>query len=73
MNCDCLIWFVGHFVAYLHVIINGGRESQLPEKYLSFLKSIVHNGQDADQKILTQVFPEMVNADDDGNAAENTI
>lgn len=43
-------------VAYLDVILRGAEESQLPEKYLGFLKGIVHNDRDAHPELLTKLF-----------------
>lgn len=58
------------FAAYLNVIIKGGLESQLPDKYVSFLKSIVHNGRVAEPEILAQVFPEELDAENAINGLE---
>lgn len=45
--------------AYLDVILRGAEESQLPEKYLDFLKGIVHNDRDAHPQLLTKLFGEI--------------
>lgn len=44
------------FLAYLDVIWRGAEESQLPEKYLCFLKGIVHNDKEAHPELLTKLF-----------------
>lgn len=36
--------------------MKGAEESQLPNKYIEFLKSIVHNGRDAHPELLTELF-----------------
>lgn len=40
------------------MIHRGAEESQLPEKYLSFLKKIVHNDREAHPELMTKLFPE---------------
>lgn len=45
-------------LAYLDVIWRGAEESQLPEKYVSFLKKIVHNEKDAHPELLVKLFGE---------------
>lgn len=60
--CHEWYWFVCFFlsilsnVAYLDVILRGADESQLPEKYFAFLKSINHNDKDAHPELLTKLF-----------------
>lgn len=44
------------YLAYLDVICRGAEESQLPEKYIAFLKSIVHNDRDAHPELLKKLF-----------------
>lgn len=42
--------------AYKEVFVKGGEESQLPEKYVGFLKSIVHNEREAHPELLAKLF-----------------
>lgn len=51
------ICFVFH-AAYKEVFVKGGEENQLPEKYVEFLKSIVHNDREAHPELLTKLFGE---------------
>lgn len=51
-------FFVADILAYLNVIVNGAIESELPEKYVSFLERIKHNEKDAHPEILDKLFPE---------------
>lgn len=50
--------FSGVILAYLNVIVNCAIESQLPERYVSFLERIKHNEKDAHPEILAKLFPE---------------
>lgn len=50
--------FSFHFSAYLDVICRGAHESQLPEKYIAFLKKIAHNDKDAHPELLIKLFGE---------------
>lgn len=38
------------------MFVKGGEESQLPEKYVGFLKSIVHNEREAHPELLAKLF-----------------
>lgn len=38
--------------------MKGAEESRLPEKYIGFMKSIVHNERDAHPELLTKLFGE---------------
>lgn len=40
---------------YISTIIKGAEESQLPEKYVQFLKKIVHNERDAHPELLKKL------------------
>lgn len=40
---------------YLDVIVKGAIESQLPEKYVTFLKNITHNGQLATSEMMAKL------------------
>lgn len=40
---------------YITTIIKGAEESKLPEKYVEFLKKIVHNERDAHPELLTKL------------------
>lgn len=42
-------------LTYIETIINGAIESQLPEKYVSFLKRITHNGNVAIPEMLDKL------------------
>lgn len=51
-----VLFHVFQNTAYLDVICRGAEESQLPEKYIAFLKSICHNGQDAHSDLCEKLF-----------------
>lgn len=58
MKYQAIFFLIKFFflLAYLDVIWRGAEESQLPEKYLGFLKSIVHNDKEAHPELLTKLF-----------------
>lgn len=40
---------------YISTIVKGAEESKLPEKYVEFLKKIVHNEREAHPELLTKL------------------